>query len=214
MTRRGKYIVVEGDEGSGKGEQTARLASWLEAQGIAVAVVREPGGDPVAEELRKILKHSSHPIVPLAELFGFLMARAQVLELKVQPLLDAGTWVLSDRSTLSTFVYQGEMRGLLDSQTKSGFVAACQLAQTAAEPDLTLVLDVSLAQSKQRIAGRGKATDRFESVGDAARTAINDGYRRWARTRRLTKLVDGTGTREEVEAKIRAHIEPLIAKEQ
>jgi dTMP kinase len=203
----GRYVVIEGDEGSGKGTQIGLLADHLTELGIANQVVREPGGDPVAEKLREILKFSEQEIVPLAELFGFLMARVQVLELVVKPLLARGTWVLSDRSTLSTIIYQGVMRGLIE-QNREGFLAACQLAQLV-EPDLTVVLDIPLETSAARLASRGEETDRFESVGDESRRKINDGYRKWADGVKY-RLVPGTGQPSEVHNLIWAHVEPLL----
>lgn len=205
----GRYVVIEGDEGSGKGTQVGLLAEHLSELGIANQVVREPGGDPVAEQLREILKFSEHPIVPLAEVFGFLMARVQVLELVVKPLLVEGTWVLSDRSTLSTIVYQGVMRGLIE-QNREGFLAACQLAQLV-EPDLTVVLDIPLETSAARIASRGEETDRFESAGDENRRKINDGYREWTDGVKY-HLIPGTGQPSSVHNLIWAQVEPLLTQ--
>jgi len=205
----GRYVVIEGDEGSGKGTQVGLLAEHLSELGIANQVVREPGGDPVAEQLREILKFSEHPIVPLAEVFGFLMARVQVLELVVKPLLVEGTWVLSDRSTLSTIVYQGVMRGLIE-QNREGFLAACQLAQLV-EPDLTVVLDIPLETSAARIASRGEETDRFESAGDENRRKINDGYREWSDGVKY-HLIPGTGQPSSVHKLIWAQVEPLLTQ--
>lgn len=203
----GKYIVIEGDEGSGKGTQVEQLERHLAHAGIHCELVREPGGDPVAEQLREILKFSEYEIVPLAEVFGFLMARVQVLELVVKPLLAEGTWVLSDRSTLSTIVYQGVMRGLIE-QNSEGFLAACQLAQLV-EPDLTVVLDIPLETSAARIASRGEETDRFESAGDESRRKINDGYRDWTDGVKY-RLVPGTGKPAFVHNLIWAQVEPLL----
>lgn len=204
----GKYIVIEGDEGSGKGTQVNLLSERLQKLPLRVEVVREPGGDPIAEQLREILKHSEHTIVPLAEVFGFLMARAQVLELVVKPLLEEGVWVLSDRSTLSTIVYQGVMRGLI-SHNSSNFFAACELAQVV-EPNLVLVLDIPFETSAARIAGRGEDTDRFESSGEENRRKINDGYRENIGRISWSRLVRGTGSIEEVHKSIWAQVEPLL----
>lgn len=203
----GRYIVIEGDEGSGKGTQVEYLERHLAHEGVFCEIVREPGGDPVAEQLREILKYSEHHIVPLAELFGFLMARVQVLELVVKPLLEAGTWVLCDRSTLSTIVYQGIMRGLME-QNCEGFLAVCQLAQLV-EPDLTVVLDIPLETSAMRIASRGEVTDRFESVGDENRHKINAGYREWANGINC-HIIPGVRQPDFVHNLIWAHVESLL----
>lgn len=182
MSNLGKYIVLEGDEGSGKGTQCELLLGKLTELGYRCEVVREPGGDPIAEQLREILKYSDHHIPPIAELFGFLMARAQVLVNVVRPKIEAGYIVLSDRSSLSTLVYQGEMRGLLtdvSSPTYHQVIGAVQLAQSIVEPDMVIVLDIPYETTLERIASRGEDTDRFESVGDSKRRMINNAYRRF-----------------------------------
>ncbi|MDP4038465.1 MAG: dTMP kinase [bacterium] len=213
MSNRGRYIVLEGDEGAGKGEQVKRLLKRLVREGITCEIVREPGGDPIAEQLREILKFSESAITPLGELFGFLMARAQVLELVVKPLLEQGSWVLSDRSSLSTYVYQGEMRGLLEPDKPdkiTQFLGACQLASQVAIADITLVLDISYEQSQQRLAQRGGQSDRFESIGEQERRLVNKSYRKWAEELDEVMLLDGSLSIEEVERSVWAHIEPMI----
>lgn len=220
---RGKYIVLEGDEGAGKTTQLGLLREQLEDCGTTVEVVREPGGDPVAEQLREILKHSTHPISPLAEVFGFSMARANMLEYVVKPKLEAGVWVLTDRSVLSTWVYQGIARGLDDDHlyahlynfTNIGeiFKNATLLATTAASPDLTLVIDIPLEVSQQRMASRGKVSDRFESAGEDFRRKVNAAYHRYAKSTWKMQGVNGNQSVNAVHQEIWKHVNPLL-KEQ
>lgn len=186
MPARGRYVVLEGDEGAGKTSQLELLKPRLEAQGVKCEIVREPGGDPIAEQLREILKHSPHPLSPLAEVFGFCMARANMLEFVVKPLLEKGIWVLADRSYVSTLVYQGEGRGLNDDEhfrgimgelgPKNVFNTIVTAGSNPAEPDLILILDVPLTKSMQRMEGRGEAVDRFEAEDLAFRQRVNWGY--------------------------------------
>ena len=194
--KRGRYIVLEGDEGAGKSSQLGRVQQALQAQGHKVEIVREPGGDAFAETMRQILKHAEYHIPAVAEVLAFSAARASMLQNVVRPLLDAGTWVLSDRSYLSTLVYQGLGHGL-DSPE---FRQVVEYGIQAAPPDLTIVLDVSLEESEQRQAGRGLPTDRFD-LGAEFRRTINEGYRNFPPQANLVH-VDGHGTLEEIEARI------------
>src|SRR5690606_15481317 len=103
---RGRYVVLEGGEGVGKTTQVERLAKRLGEHGLAADVVREPGGDPFAEAGRDLLL-GPLPRAPETEVLAFNAMRAQLLLTTVKPALEAGRWVLSDRSRLSTITYQG-----------------------------------------------------------------------------------------------------------
>lgn len=186
MPDRGRYIVLEGDEGAGKTTQLELLKPRLEAGGIKCEIVREPGGDPIAEQLRQILKHSPHPLSPLAEVFGFCMARANMLEYVVKPFLERGLWVLADRSYVSTLVYQGEGRGLDDDGyfrnimgdlgPRNIFNTIVTAGSAPAETDIILILDISVDTSLQRQIDRGEKQDRFESEDVTFRQRVNHGY--------------------------------------
>ncbi len=109
---RGRYIAFEGIEGAGKSTVADRVAHHLETQGHSVVRVREPGGTDVGEQIREILLDGDHAPVPRAEAALFAAARAQLIVEKVVPALEAGSWVLSDRSAYSSLAYQAAGRGL------------------------------------------------------------------------------------------------------
>src|ERR1044071_10342188 len=110
----GLFITFEGTEGSGKSTQIKRLANRIAALGHEVVVLREPGGTPIGEEIRHLLKHSAanDAMTPEAELLLMNAARAQLVREVIRPALDAGKVVLCDRFFDSTLVYQGHGRGL------------------------------------------------------------------------------------------------------
>jgi len=111
-TRIGRYIAFEGIEGAGKSTVADRVASHLEAKGHHVVRVREPGGTDVGEHIREVLLAGDHQPLGMTEAVLFAAARAQLVAEKVVPALEAGSWVLSDRSAYSSLAYQAGGRGL------------------------------------------------------------------------------------------------------
>ena len=110
---RGRFITFEGGEGCGKSTQARRLKEALEAVGVEVVLTREPGGTPLAEEVRRLIKDPfDDPPCDRSELLLFLAARAQLVRNVIRPALAAGKWVVSDRFGDSTVAYQGYGRGL------------------------------------------------------------------------------------------------------
>lgn len=202
----GQYIVLEGDEGAGKTTQLRLLGERLEKYGIPIDVVREPGGDPLAEELRQIVKHSEHKISAFTEMLIFNAARRNMLEYVVKPRLDAGIWCLADRSFVSTLVYQGIARlGL----TKTDVETICGITIRICPPTLVVVLDIPLEVSKERLNSRGEALDRIESAGDEFRYRVNTGYRDVAHEKGYP-LINAVGTEQEVHDRIWSHVESLL----
>jgi dTMP kinase len=159
----GKFITFEGGEGAGKSTQIRLLADRLTAAGHAVVVTREPGGTPTAEEIRRVLLSGiAEQLGPDGEAVLFAAARADHVERVIRPALRAGKWVLSDRFSDSTRVYQGVGGG-----ADSGILDALdRVAVGRTQPDLTIVLDVptdvGLARAAQRTAASGEPADRFE----------------------------------------------------
>ena len=203
---RGKYLVLEGDEGAGKTTQLELLQKRLAEQGLTVDVVREPGGDPLAEELRQIVKYSTHEITPFSEVLIFNAARRNMLEHVVRPILDRCAWCLADRSFVSTLVYQGIARlGLAKAEVE----VICDLTIRVCRPDLVIVLDVPLEVSRARLESRGEAADRIESAGDDFRYRVNTGYRDVAYERSYP-LISAVGTEQEVHDRIWSHVQPLL----
>ncbi|HHH49335.1 MAG TPA: dTMP kinase [Gammaproteobacteria bacterium] len=157
MTK-GLFITLEGGEGAGKSTQLAYLRQRIEAAGIPLHVTREPGGTPLAEQIRALLlDHRDEEMAPDTELLLMFAARAQHLARLVRPALARGEWVLCDRFTDATYAYQGGGRGI-------GFARIAVLedwVQGELRPDLTLLLDLPVAVGMAR-AGRRGELDRFE----------------------------------------------------
>jgi dTMP kinase len=200
--RAGKFITFEGGEGSGKSTQAKLLAQKLQARGLGVVLTREPGGSPFAEEVRALLLAGTlppHP--PLAEALLFYAARADHLEATIRPALRAGTWVICDRFSDSTRVYQGAGGGL-----DGGVLAALdRLVVGDDRPDLTAILDVPPAEGLARAEARsaGPAADPFERRSLAFHERLRAGYRALAVAEPARcVLVDGTLAPEAVAAEI------------
>ncbi len=172
VTDRGRLITLEGMEGSGKSTNLAHAAEWLRDQGIDLLVTREPGGTPLAEELRELLLAvRTEPVAPMTELLLMFAGRAQHLATVIEPALEAGRWVLCDRFTDATYAYQGGGRALGDHA-----IAALEaLVHPQLQPDLTLVLDLSWEVACERIAQR--RLDRFEREAQAFFERVRTVYR-------------------------------------
>ncbi|WP_235042063.1 dTMP kinase [Vreelandella profundi] len=164
MTKRGRFITLEGGEGVGKSTNVGFVAECLEAQGLEVVRTREPGGTERAEAIRALLLDPA-PQEPLhvdAELLLMFAARAQHLAEKILPALARGAWVVCDRFTDATFAYQGGGRGIPVAR-----IAVLEaFVQQGLAPDLTLLLDMPEAAAKQRLESRlrdrSEKRDRFE----------------------------------------------------
>ncbi|WP_105104570.1 dTMP kinase [Microbulbifer pacificus] len=156
---RGKFITLEGGEGVGKSTNLQFITHWLRERDIDFVQTREPGGTPLAEQLRTLLLEKREEAVdPTAELLMVFAARAQHLSGVIIPALAAGKWVVCDRFTDATYAYQGGGRGL-----DRGLIAELeQKVQGDLRPDRVLLLDLDPVIGLQRAATTGEA-DRFES---------------------------------------------------
>ncbi|WP_134499656.1 dTMP kinase [Microvirga pakistanensis] len=159
----GRFITFEGGEGAGKSTQIARLKGRLEQLGHPTLVTREPGGSPLAEEIRSfILSGHAKSLGPFAEALMFAAARIDHLDNTIVPALRNGTNVLCDRFADSTRAYQGSSEAMAPSLIDD--LERVTLAGT--KPDLTLILDlpaeVGLARAGERRARKGEGADRFE----------------------------------------------------
>jgi len=189
---RGRFIVLEGIDGCGKTTQIEALREWLPGSGLLppgarVVVSREPGGTALGQALRKLLLHPPGATAPVlcAELLLYAADRAQHVERVLRPALHRGDWVLCDRFAGSTAAYQGYGRGwpvalldTLETLTTSGLQA-----------DLTLWLDVPLAESIRRRGGQ--PGDRIESAGEAFLARVDHGFERLADQRDWTRIDAG-----------------------
>jgi dTMP kinase len=154
----GKFITIEGLEGVGKSTQANLLANWVESKGHPIVRTREPGGTPIAEDIRKVvLDLHEEPMDPMTELLLVFAARKQHTELLIKPSIEKGQWVLSDRYTDATYAYQGGGRQLDVNKIYD-------LEQTVLEgfkPDLTIWLDCDAEIGLARAKARG-SLDRIE----------------------------------------------------
>jgi dTMP kinase len=169
----GVFIVVEGPDAAGKSTLARWLATRLLAEGRRVVTVREPGGTPVAEAARKVALRFPHMMVPVAELFLMLAARADLVERVIRPALAAGRVVLADRFDLSTVAYQVAGGGL----PRAAVEATNRVATGGLTPDLTLVLDVPVATGRERQRHARRIRDRFERRDDAFHQRVLQAYR-------------------------------------
>ena len=155
---RARFISVEGGEGAGKSTVIAALQEALAADGLEVVLVREPGGTPEGEAIRELLLAPGRHLVPEAELLLMFASRAQLVRERIRPALARGAAVVSDRFTDASFAYQGGGRGM-----DSGRIAELERWAAGLRPDLTLLLDVGVAEGLARARARGGAPDRIES---------------------------------------------------
>ena len=155
---RGFFLVLEGPEGSGKSTLLGPLADRIRECQIDPVVVREPGGTRAAEIARQAVLDPEHTLGPVAELFFYLAARADLVQTVIRPALEAGKVVLSDRYSLSTEAYQMVGRGLDASLVR----AANRAAMLDTQPDLTLILDLPAELGQARQIAAGKRQDRLD----------------------------------------------------
>ena len=154
----GKLITLEGGEGAGKSTVLAAVRAQLAEHGIDVLVTREPGGTPAGEAIRAVLLDAKlRGLCAEAELLLMFASRAQLVREVVVPALAAGRWVLSDRFTDASFAYQGGGRG----QPADRIADLERWAAANLMPDLTLLLDLPVADGMRRASGRS-AADRIE----------------------------------------------------
>lgn len=173
----GKLIVFEGFEGTGKSTQLALVRERLERQGTAVLSLREPGGTPVGDAIRGVLLDPSRAIAPAAEALLFMASRAELCLHQIRPALARGVVVLLDRFFLSTYAYQIVGRGLPEEDVR----AANHLATGGVVPDLTVLLDLPVAEGLKRAAERG-ASDRIERAADDFHARVVSAFRNFAET--------------------------------
>lgn len=173
MSGQGRFITLEGVEGSGKSTLARRLADAIAARGLVVVATREPGGTPLAEQVRAVaLARSSEPMPPAAELLLMFAARSIHVENRIRPALARGEWVLCDRFTDATRAYQGAGRGL-----------SLPLIETLARashpdliPDRTLLLDLPAEIGLARARSRADGGDRFEDEALAFFNRVRGSY--------------------------------------
>ena len=204
-----QFLTLDGIDGSGKSTHLETMREWFERRGMPVLFTREPGGTPLGEELRRLLLSPDSRVGLRTETLLMFAARRQHLEDVILPALDKGIHVVSDRFTDATFAYQGGGRGIpaADIEVLENWV------QGSLRPNLTLLLDVPLEVSFERIV-RSREKDRFEQEEAEFFARVRRAYldRAAAHPQRY-RVIDSNRSREEVraavEAALQAHFEAV-----
>lgn len=206
--RRNMLIVFDGIDGAGKSTQIDATCHWLEARaGKPVRRLRDPGSTPLGMRMRELLldRHDI-PISPLAEVMLFMTARAQLVTEEIKPALARGEWIVCDRFSFSTVVYQGHAGGIDPAEIWK----VNQVATQNLTPDLTIILDLPAEVASQRIQ---RERDRMESRGEDYFQRVRSGFlleaRRWPRG---VAVIDANRAAETIQSEIRRVLEPLLAE--
>jgi dTMP kinase len=205
----GAFITLEGIDGCGKSTQLRLLASELRVRGLDVVTTREPGGTPLGQKLRAALLDVKEQVDPLAELLVFAADRAQHVRALLRPSLAANKIVLSDRYADATVAYQGSGRGFQPELIQE----IVQLATEGLQPDLTLLFDLSVAQSAVRTRKRvaAKHSDRLDSEDAAFHTRVRDAYVAIAKANPdRVRLIDARGSAQETHTLVMDIVMPFL----
>ncbi|MEE4251523.1 MAG: dTMP kinase [Alcanivoracaceae bacterium] len=196
---RGRFITFEGGEGAGKSSNVQLAAGFLRERGAEVVVTREPGGTPLAEDIRKLLLAPRDEVMQAdTELLLMFAARAQHIGALIRPALQRGAWVLSDRFVDASYAYQGGGRGL----SMERIAALEALVLGGLKPDLTLLFDVPVEVGLAR-AGRRGDLDRIEQEDMAFFQRIRDTYlQRAAAEPQRFQVVDAAAPLPQVQAQL------------
>lgn len=204
------FITFEGIDGSGKSTQMRMLASELRLRGRDVVSTREPGGTPLGARIREVLLDALEQVDPLAELLLYAADRAQHVRGLIRPALESGHVVLSDRYADATVAYQGAGRGFEPEL----IAEVVQLATGGLKPDLTLIFDVHVDESRRRAmrrARRGEAHDRLDLEDIAFHSRVRDAYLRIASAEpERIRVVDASGPVEETHAAVMKIVLPFL----
>ena len=176
--KKGLFITFEGIDGAGKSTQINMLRDYLEKKGISVVITREPGGTDIGNKIRTILLDKENTALSAtAELLLYYADRAQHINECIVPALESGKYVICDRYYDSSYAYQRAGRGIdisvLDKLNS--------IVVKNAEPDITFLLDISLASSESRITSRGEARDRLEAESNTFKQNVREGFLEQAR---------------------------------
>ena len=173
------FFCLEGIDGCGKSTQLKKIALDLENAGYEVLCIREPGGVEISEKIRQLLLDVKYKgiMCDKTELLLYNAARSQLIAEKIAPALAKGKVVLADRFAWSTLAYQGYSRGI-DPQT---ILELSQIACGEYTPELTIVLDLSVEESRRRQAGEGRTPDRLESEAADFFERVRNGYQQMAK---------------------------------
>lgn len=194
----GKFITLEGIDGSGKSTQLRLLASALRERGLDPITTCEPGGTPLGRRLRDAFLETEETVAPMAELLLFAADRAQHVEFLIKPALADGRVVISDRYADATFAYQGAGRGF-DAKTVNDII---KLATGGLKPDLTIFFEISIETALTRMSNRGETgekANRMDLETAEFYSRVRDAYHGIAkRERKRFRIVDASGSIDEI----------------
>lgn len=204
---RGRFITLEGSEGSGKSTNLAFIHQQLQAAGLDVILTREPGGTPLSEQIRELLlDHRNSAMHSDTELLLMFAARAQHINEVILPALERGQWVLCDRFTDATYAYQGAGRGI----DVARIAQLEQWVQGELRPDLTFFLDLPVSVGLARASERAEL-DRFEREQIDFFERVRHGYlAQVERHPKRYRLVDASQPLEQVQAQLAGQISDYL----
>ena len=205
---RGLFITFEGTEGVGKSTNLRMATQYLQQRQVPHIVTREPGGTPLAEEIRGLLLSSrEEPVHEMTELLLMFAARSQHLNQLILPHLERGTWVLCDRFTDATYAYQGGGREMSEAPV----AALEQLVQGDFRPDRVFWLDAPVKQGMARLEMREGAPDRFETERGRFFERVREAYR--ARAQAMPeqyRRIDASADLADVQASLCRELDLLV----
>lgn len=200
----GKFISFEGVDGAGKSTHVEAVAQYVRDRGMQVVTTREPGGTPLGEKLRELLLHE--PMHLETEALLMFAARREHIAQVIQPAIQRGDWVVSDRFTDASFAYQGGGRQLALDKLQ----ALEQWVHADLQPDLTLLFDVPLEVARERLSA-GRALDKFEQEKDDFFQRVREAYLMRARSfPSRIKVIDSTRPLAEVSAQVEQCVAALL----
>jgi len=211
MNSKGKFIVVEGIEGAGKSSAISVIETVLAKHGIDFIKTREPGGTPLAESLRDIVKSANHDEVLTQETELLLMyaSRSQLLANRILPALEQGVWVIGDRHDLSSRAYQGGGREF-DDQVMN---AIAEVTLKGFTPDLTVYLDIAPELGLGRAQARGEL-DRIELEKIEFFERVRNKYMQLATASNSTDIIDASQAMSVVHQDVARAVENFIVNQQ
>jgi dTMP kinase len=206
----GTFITFEGIDGSGKSTQLRLLSGFLRMSGCDVLLTREPGGTPLGLRLRAALLDAQEEVDPLTELLVFAADRAQHVSQLIRPTLESGRVVLSDRYADATVAYQGAGRGF----SPELIADIVHLATKGLVPDLTLLFDVSVMESTDRMTRRSSARNKRDRIDIEAadfHSRVREAYLKIAAAEpERVKVIDTSGAVEETHEQVKQIVVPFL----